>query len=98
MKALWAAGVVDRRVNEDQLAVFKYFQQVDATEQTFYEGVFRLSQGHCLSIGTTSPLRKRRYWDIDPRHVADAVGVRRRIAEAAELHAMADALRLRMGK
>lgn len=71
MKALWAAGVAERRVHEETLALFTQHGQVEIGEQTIYEGILRLPQAHCLTLtieGTADGrLQKRRYWDIDPR-------------------------------
>lgn len=66
MKALWAGGVVEQTVNEETLALYKYYNQIDSGEQTFYRGILRLPQAHSLRL-TAEGLHKRRYWDIDPR-------------------------------
>ena len=66
MKALWAAGVIDKEIDEETLALYKYYNQLDSGERTFFQGILRLSQAHCLRV-TTDGLRTRRYWDIDPR-------------------------------
>ena len=67
MKALWAAGIVGRRVHEQARALFQYYQQVDSGEQTFYEGILRLPQAHYLVLGGDGRVSTRRYWDIDLR-------------------------------
>ena len=67
MKALWAMGVVGREVHEETLALFTQYGQVEAGEQTIYEGILRLPQAHCLTLQADGRLQKRRYWDIDPR-------------------------------
>ena len=67
IKALWAAGVADRKVHQETLAHYKYYGELDMGEQTFYEGILRLPQAHSLTISSEGLLRKRRYWDIDPR-------------------------------
>jgi asparagine synthase (glutamine-hydrolysing) len=67
MKALWAAGVVERRLHEETLALYESYMQLDSGEQTFYEGILRLPQAHCLTLSSDGRLSKRRYWDIDPR-------------------------------
>jgi asparagine synthase (glutamine-hydrolysing) len=67
MKALWAAGVADCKVHQETLAHYKYYGELDMGEQTFYEGILRLPQAHSLTISREGLLRKRRYWDIDPR-------------------------------
>lgn len=67
MKGLWAAGIADRTVHEETLAHYKYFGELDADEQTFYQGILRLPQAHTLTVNSNGVLSKRRYWDIDPR-------------------------------
>ncbi len=67
MKALWAMGVAGREVHEETLALFTQYGQVEAGEQTIYEGIVRLPQAHCLTLSAAGQLQKRRYWDIDPR-------------------------------
>ena len=66
MKALWAAGVIEKEIHEETLALYKYYNQLDCGSQTFYRGIQRLPQAHCLRLASDE-LRKRRYWDIDPR-------------------------------
>lgn len=67
MKALWAAGVVERKVHEETLSLYKLYNQVDSGEQTFYQDILRLPQAHYLMVNADGRLSKRRYWDIDPR-------------------------------
>jgi asparagine synthase (glutamine-hydrolysing) len=67
IKALHAGGLVERRLNEETLLRYKLHDQTDTGEQTFYEDVLRLPQGHSLSIGANGSAGTRRYWDIDPR-------------------------------
>ena len=68
MKALWAGGVIEKEIDEETLALYEYYNQLDCGEQTFYRGILRLQQAHCLRL-TPEGLHKRRYWDIDPRVV-----------------------------
>ena len=68
MKGLWAAGVADRSVHQDTLKLYTQYGSLDASEQTFYENILRLPQGHALTLSCKGGLRKWRYWDIDPRH------------------------------
>jgi asparagine synthase (glutamine-hydrolysing) len=67
IKALHATGLIERRVHEETLSRFKYHNQTDVGEQTFYQDVFRLLPAHSLLIGKDGSLKKQRYWDIDPR-------------------------------
>jgi asparagine synthase (glutamine-hydrolysing) len=67
IKALHATGLVERRVHQETLLRFKYHNQTDTGEQTFYQDVFRLPQAHSLLLGKDGSLKKQRYWDIDPR-------------------------------
>ncbi|CAN5805921.1 asparagine synthase (glutamine-hydrolyzing) [soil metagenome] len=65
IKALWATGVVKRRIHEQTLAYYKRHEEVDVGEQTFYENVWRLPQAHYLILDADGAFEKRRYWDID---------------------------------
>jgi asparagine synthase (glutamine-hydrolysing) len=67
IKALWASGVVRRNIHEETLARYKYYEELDTDEQTFYEGVWRLPQAHYLLLKGDGTFEKRRYWDIDLR-------------------------------
>lgn len=65
IKALWSAGVVERRINEGMFALYKEHDQVDVGEQSFFDNVLRLPQGHYLLLRQNGSLVKQRYWDID---------------------------------
>ncbi len=67
IKALWATGLVERRIHEQTLAYYRCYGEVDVDEQTFYENVYRLPQAHYLLINPDGAFDKRRYWDIDLR-------------------------------
>lgn len=65
IRALWAAGVVERRIDEQTLAHYTCYEELDFGEQTFYENVLRLPQAHYLSVNAENGFVKQRYWDID---------------------------------
>ena len=65
IKALWSAGVVERRINDEMFALYKDHDQVDVGEQSFFDNVMRLPQGHYLLLRQNGSLEKQRYWDID---------------------------------
>jgi len=67
MKSFWAAELIERRVHRETLATFEHYGQIDVGDQTFYEGIKRLPQAHCLRLTSAGQLRIWRYWDIDPR-------------------------------
>src|SRR6185503_9784272 len=67
IKALHATGLVAPRVHEETLLRYKLYDQTDMGEQTFYENVWRLPQGHSLLVRSDGTISKRRYWDLDPR-------------------------------
>jgi len=67
IKSLHATGLVERRLHEETFLRYKLYDQTDTGEQTFYEQVLRLPQGHSLLVGADGSVSKRRYWDIDPR-------------------------------
>jgi asparagine synthase (glutamine-hydrolysing) len=94
IKSLWAAGVAERKVNEETLALFTHYGQVEAGEQTTYEGVLRLPQAHCLTLTASGQLRKRRYWDIDPRDKIEGWADDRYVEQFRDL--MINSVRLRL--
>jgi asparagine synthase (glutamine-hydrolysing) len=67
IKALHAAGLAEPRLHRETYLRYKFYDQTDVGEQTFYEGVLRLPQAHSLSVGADGSLVKERYWDLDPR-------------------------------
>jgi asparagine synthase (glutamine-hydrolysing) len=67
IKALHATRLVERRLHEETLLRYKLYDQTDVGEQTFYENVLRLPQGHSLLVRKDGTISKRRYWDLDPR-------------------------------
>jgi asparagine synthase (glutamine-hydrolysing) len=67
IKALWASNVVDRRINDEMLALYRDYDQVDVGEQTFYDNILRLPHAHYLKVGEKTDLVTRRFWDIDLR-------------------------------
>jgi len=67
IKAIHATGLVKPRLHEETLLRFKHYNQTDTGEQTFYKDIMRLPQAHSLLLSKDGSLRKRRYWDIDPR-------------------------------
>jgi asparagine synthase (glutamine-hydrolysing) len=67
MKALWAGGFAERKIYEPVAAAYKYFKEIETGEQTFFENIYRLPQAHTMMISAAGEVRRRRYWDIDPR-------------------------------
>src|ERR1043166_6319752 len=66
IKALHAAGLAEPRLHRETYLRYKFYDQTDVGEQTFYEGVLRLPQAHSLTVGADGSLTKTRYWDLDP--------------------------------
>lgn len=95
IKALWAAGVATRDVHEETLALFTQYGQVEAGEQTIYQNILRLPQAHCLTLTAAGELRKRRYWDIDPREKIDDWTDERYVEQFRDLMISSVRLRLR---
>ena len=56
---------IRREPNEGMVAEYLSAYIVN-TEDTLYKGIFRLAPCHLLIVEPGKPLRKRRYWDIDP--------------------------------
>ena len=97
MKALWAAGLADRRIHDETLALFTQHGQVEIGEQTIYSGILRLPQAHTLTLTADGRLQKRRYWDIDPTQRIDgwsderyAEGFREHFTNSVNLRLRAD--------
>ena len=94
IKALWAAGVAKRDINEETLALFTQHGQVETGEQTIYENVLRLPQAHCLTLTPDGQLQKRRYWDIDPRDRIEGWSEERYLEQFREL--LINSVRMRL--
>jgi asparagine synthase (glutamine-hydrolysing) len=94
IKALWAAGVADRDIHEETLALFTEHGLVEAGEQTTYKNVFRLPQAHSLTLTADGDLQKRRYWDIDLRDKIEGWSDDRYVEQFREL--MISSIRLRL--
>src|SRR5215213_1410567 len=94
IKALWAAGVAGRRIHEETLALFTEYGHVDIGEQTVYEDVLRLPQAHCLTVTADGRLRKRRYWDVDPRVQVEGWSDERCVEHFADL--LINSVRMRL--
>jgi asparagine synthase (glutamine-hydrolysing) len=95
IKALWAAGLAGREIHEETLALFTQYGQVEAGEQTIYQNVLRLPQAHCLTLTGEGQLRKRRYWDVDPRDRIDNWTDERYVEQFRDLMISSVRLRLR---
>lgn len=99
MKALWAAGLAERRIHEETLGLFTQHGQVEIGEQTIYDGILRLPQAHSLTLTANGTqrgrLQKRRYWDIDPRVTIDGWKEERYAEEFRERFTNSVNLRLR---
>ncbi|HSE33415.1 MAG TPA: asparagine synthase (glutamine-hydrolyzing) [Pyrinomonadaceae bacterium] len=95
IKALWAAGLAGCDIHEETLALFTEYGQVETSEQTIYQNVSRLPQAHCLTLTADGPLRKWRYWDIDPRVKIEDWSDERYVDQFRELMTSSVRLRLR---
>ncbi|MEE4204194.1 MAG: asparagine synthase (glutamine-hydrolyzing) [Halieaceae bacterium] len=63
LKALLAAGLVEREIRLDALHDFFAYQYIP-DPKTIFEGVYKLEPGHWLKI-TAEGHRKHQYWDLD---------------------------------
>jgi len=63
LKALFASGMVPRRINEERVAEHLVVAPRDATS-TFYENVYHVPPAHVLTVSPAS-VRKTRYWTLD---------------------------------
>ena len=53
-----------KKVNKEALRPYLTFQY-PVTEETFFEGVFRLPAAHCFTMGPDGEMKIRRFWDAD---------------------------------
>lgn len=92
LKALLAAGVVDRRVNPS--ALYSYFTLGYITEdQAIFQGVKRLMPGHLLEYVPKSSARQTEWWrPTRPTNEIDDIDTT--VKESLDL--LRDAVRLRM--
>ena len=88
IKGLLAIKNIPRRLNEQRVADFLVPRMIPAGEITFYEGIYRLPPGHCLTV-TSRRTDVRAYWGLAdikdesfPRDFDFAEGVRELLEEA----------------
>ena len=95
IKSLLEHPAYTRELNEEALAQYLCFQ-FSALPETFFKGVYKLPQGHCLRVGADGVPQIERYWKPEyrfdeTRSVADAVeAVDRAIRESVRYHNVAD--------
>ena len=60
-KAILEHPAYEKRLNEEALAAYLCFQ-FNPLQETFFQGIFKLPQGHCLRVGSDGSIQMRRYW------------------------------------
>ena len=84
-----------RELNEEALAQYLCFQ-FSALHETFFKGVFKLPQGHCLHVGADGVPEIERYWQPeyrfdDKRPERETVeAIDRAMRESVRYHNVAD--------
>ena len=95
IKCILEHPAYQRELNEEALAQYLCFQ-FSALPETFFKGVFKLLQGHCLTVHADGSVTTRRYWqptyDIDEARgeaeTVDAIDAAMR--ESVRYHNVAD--------
>lgn len=94
-KSILEHPAYERRLNEEALAAYLCFQ-FSALQETFFKGIFKLPQGHCLRVSADGSLSMRRYWqpsyDFDnERSEAETVqAIDDAMRESVRFHNVAD--------
>ena len=95
IKSILEHPAYTRELNEEALAQYLCFQ-FSALPETFFKGIYKLPQGHCLRVGADGVPRIERYWKPEyrfdeTRSEADAVeAVDRTMRESVHYHNVAD--------
>lgn len=84
-----------RELNEDALAHYLCFQ-FSALHETFFKGVYKLPQGHCLRVSAEGTVALGRYWkpeydfDEQRREEETVEAIDRAMRESVRFHNVAD--------
>jgi len=66
IKALFAHPFVPRKPNDKLVYDFLALRYADHTDETFFDGVYKLPAAHWLIYRPTETPRPQRYWDLQP--------------------------------
>ncbi|MDD7369728.1 MAG: asparagine synthase (glutamine-hydrolyzing) [Berryella intestinalis] len=95
IKSILEHPAYERELNEEALAQYLCFQ-FSALDETFFKGVFKLPQGHCMRVKADGALEMRRWWRPEyrfdsERSEADTVeAIDRAMRESVRYHNVAD--------
>jgi asparagine synthase (glutamine-hydrolysing) len=64
IRALLSLPFIERNPNERSVYNYLVDGHVDQTEETFFEGIFRLMPGHYASVTPNGSLEKTQYWKM----------------------------------
>ncbi|NPD32874.1 asparagine synthase (glutamine-hydrolyzing) [Eggerthellaceae bacterium zg-997] len=81
IKAILQHPAYHQELNEEALAQYLCFQ-FSALPETFFKGVFKLPQGHCLRVSADGSLSMRRWWK--PEYRFDHQRTREQTADAID--------------
>ena len=95
IKCILEHPAYERKLNEDALAQYLCFQ-FSALHETFFEGVYKLPQGHCLRVTADGSVETGRYWkpeyhldgQRDEQETVNAID--RTIRDSVRYHNVAD--------
>ena len=95
IKSILEHPAYHRELNEDALATYLCFQ-FSALHETFFKGIFKLPQGHCMRVAADGTMNISRYWrprfDFDEaRSEAETVeAIDQVIRDSVRFHNVAD--------
>ena len=95
IKCILEHPAYERQLNEEALAQYLCFQ-FSALDETFFKGIFKLPQGHCLTVRANGEVEVERWWhptyDFDEsRSEADTVeAIHEAMRESVRYHNVAD--------
>jgi asparagine synthase (glutamine-hydrolysing) len=96
IKALLAHPSVPRRPNPAIVYDFLSLRLADHTDETFYEGIYRLPAAHYLVVRPGQQPRLQRYWDVEPVFVENASPAEEQAAIDRFAELFEDAVRIRL--
>lgn len=95
IKSILEHPAYERALNEEALEQYLQFQ-FSALSETFFRGVFKLPQGHCLTVRTDGSIELKRYWrpsyspDETLSREAAALAINAAVRESVRYHNIAD--------
>lgn len=95
IKCILEHPAYERTLNEDALAQYLCFQ-FSALHETFFKGIYKLPQGHCLRVDADGSIQMERYWKPEYRFDGQrseqetVEAIDRAMRESVQYHNVAD--------